>query len=71
LGLDFLTADQLLQKNIIILNHIRDSLVIKKITQKETDYLNFLLKYFEDIEEYRYCSDIMKIFEMNNELFSL
>jgi len=65
----FLTEEQNFQKNVIILNDLKQKFAVYKIREKDKLYLEYLLKYFEELEEYRYCSDIMKIFELNDEIF--
>jgi hypothetical protein len=65
-----LSEEQLFQKNKIILNNVRNFLFLNKIDENYEIVLNNLLKYFEEIEEYKYCRDILKIKEMNFEIFS-
>lgn len=64
-----LSEEQLFQKNKIILNNVRNFLFLNKIDENYEIVLNNLLKYFEEIEEYKYCRDILKIKEMNFEIF--
>lgn len=64
-----LTNAELFRKNVIYMNKIRTILFFKEIDAEATIILNSLLKFFEDIEAYEYCSDILRIIEMNKSLF--
>jgi len=64
-----LNAEQLFKKNKIILNNLRFYLFCNKIDEKSEIVLNNLLKYFEEIEKYKYCNDVLRIKEMNFEFF--
>lgn len=64
-----LTDEEFFRKNVIYLDKIRSLVFIQGMTEEIQEVLNELLKYFEQIEEYKYCTDIQKIFEMNEELF--
>ena len=64
-----LTDEEFFRKNVAYVDRIRTMVFIMGIDDEIKTVLNELLKYFEEIEEYKYCADIQKIFEMNEELF--
>jgi len=65
-----LTDDQLFNKNVIKLNNFKNYFFLNKINENNVLMLESLLDYFKKKQEFRYCSDIMRIFEMNKEIFS-
>lgn len=64
-----LSDAEFFRKNVIYLNKLRQITFLYGIDDKTKIILESLLKYFEEIEEYRYCTDIMRIFEMYKNLF--
>lgn len=64
-----LTDEEFLRKNITYLDKIRSLVFVQGINNETKKVLDNLLQYFKDVEEYKYCADIMKIFEMNEDLF--
>jgi hypothetical protein len=64
----YLTPKEVFNKNVVILNALRDDLMINKMTSPIEKYLRYLEQYFVSIEAYEYCSVIMKIFEENKKL---
>ena len=63
-----LTEDELFRKNVIILNKVRDIVFLFGIDDKMNQILQDLKQYFESIEAYEYCNDVLKIIELDREL---
>lgn len=63
-----LTDEEFLRKNVTYLDKMKLVVFCTGMDDKIHEVLTNLLKYFEEVEEYRYCSDILKIFEMNKDL---
>jgi hypothetical protein len=63
-----LTEDELFRKNVLILDKIRNIVFLIGIDEKSNKLLQDLLQYFESIEAYEYCNDILKIFELDQDL---
>lgn len=60
-----LKDDELFRKNVIILDKIRQTTLLFGI---DNDMLQNLLRYFESVEAYEYCTDVLKVYELDEEL---
>ena len=63
-----LKDDELFRKNVIILDKIRQTTLLFGMDDDMNDILKELLQYFESVEAYEYCTDIMKVYELDEEL---
>ena len=64
-----LKDDELFRKNVIILDKIRQTTLLFGIDNGMNDLLQVLLQYFESVEAYEYCTDIQKVYELDDELY--
>ena len=63
-----LTEDELFRKNVLILDKVRNITFLFGIDDKMKQILEDLKQYFESTEAYEYCSDVLKIYELDQEL---
>jgi hypothetical protein len=63
-----LTEDELFRKNVLILDKVRNISFLFGIDDKMKQILEDLKQYFENVEAYEYCNDVLKIYELDTEL---